>query len=331
MCETTGILKQRLNSHEHLILAALIGFVVGIISIYILHFHGGMDFMHMVTTTRNWISGEDIYLPLRYNYAPDAVIYPFSAYLVFIPLAWMPNAIGIGIFMGLACGVLAWLIFRSSNNWYLILFLSWPFAYNVIVSQFAPYAICIFFSASFLPMILIKPQLALPFTLIKRPNRFGLILTFLLLIVSLIIYPSWPFESLKSLHIQNYSGFQPLFLLPFGPLIVLALIRYREKRAWLLVLMALMPQRVVYDQLGVLLVAGNRKQLIFLVLCSWITLPAVVIYEGWGNLPFGWTQWILFSSYLPALLVLLWPVILGIYSKITIRYKQRKNRIIPGD
>jgi hypothetical protein len=41
-----------------------------------------------------------------------------------------------------------------------------------------------------------------------------------------------------------------------------------------------MPQRMVYDQLGVLLVAENLKQQIFLVICSWISLPVVLYYHG---------------------------------------------------
>ncbi len=303
MYETDGILKHQIRLHEHLLLASLIGIVVGIISMFVLHLGGGGDFLLRLTTTRNWLSGEEIYSPLRFRFARDAVAYPFTAYLVFIPFAWITNEIAIGIFMGLGCGILAWLIFRSNNYWYLLLFLSWPFVYNLLISQFAVYAIYMFFSASFLPILLIKPQLAFPFALTQRPNRLGLILTALLLLISLIIYPSWPFEAMESLHMQNYTGFQPLFLLPFGPLILLALIRYRDRRAWMLVLMALLPQRMAYDQLGVLLVAGNRKQLIFLVLCSWLTLPAGLFINKGANLPFELKQWVLFASNLPALLV----------------------------
>jgi hypothetical protein len=126
-------------------------------------------------------------------------------------------------------------------------------------------------------------------------------------IVSLALFPNWPFEWMKTL--QTYIGYPPLFVLPFGPLLLLSLVRYRDKRAWLLMLMALMPQRMVYDQLGILLVAANRKQLLFLVICSWITLPVVIFYGGWNYIPWGWQQWVLIGSYLPALLVLLFPMI----------------------
>ena len=54
-------------------------------------------------------------------------------------------------------------------------------------------------------------------------------------------------------------------LLAMLPAMLLALLRWRSREAWLLLLCALMPQRVVYDQLTLLLVArtprakGGRK------------------------------------------------------------------------
>lgn len=323
-----GMSKHNLNVREYLFLAVLIGIVSAIISMYVSSVGGGLDYKNMVRDTRIWLTGENIYT--HYNKIEiNAVSYPLTAYMLFVPFTWMPDGIGIGIFMGLGCGILAWLIFRTHQYWYLLLFLSGPLIYNILLAQFAPYAVCLFFSASFLPIVLFKPQLTLPFALTQRPNRVGLILTALFLLVSLLIYPLWPYDWLRSSHVQNYVGFQPLLLLPLGPLLLLVLIRYRDRRAWMLVLMALMPQRMLYDQLGVLLVARSRKQMIFLVLCSWIVLPAVWYFNGWGNLPYGWKNWVLICLYLPALIVLLLPT----YKSFTITIKslidKRLNHFSP--
>jgi hypothetical protein len=308
MDSTPGMSEHRLSMREYLFLSLLIGIVTAGISMYVFSIGGGLDYKNMARDTRSWLAGENIYE--HYNkIETDAVSYPLTAYMLFVPFVWMPDGIAIGIFMGLGSGILSWLIFKTHQYWYLLIFISGPFVYNLLLAQFAPYAVCLFFSASFLPLILFKPQLTLPFALTQRPNRVGLILTALFLLISLLIYPLWPYDWLKSSHVQNYVGFQPLLLLPLGPLIFLALVRFRERRAWMLVLMALMPQRMLYDQLGVLLVAGNRKQMIFLVLCSWIALPAVWYFNGWGNLPYGWKNWILIGSYIPALIVILLPVI----------------------
>jgi hypothetical protein len=125
-----------------------------------------------------------------------------------------------------------------------------------------------------------------------------------------VIYPTWPLVWLGQ--ISTYQGIiPPLFVLPLGPLILLALLRYRDQKAWLLLLMAAMPQRVLYDQLALLLVASNLREMLILVLCSWISMPALMIYGGWYHLPGGWYLWILLTLYLPALGILLAPTVAG--------------------
>jgi hypothetical protein len=117
----------------------------------------------------------------------------------------------------------------------------------------------------------------------------------------------------------TYKGLPPLFSLPLGPFILLALLKYRDRRAWLLVLFALMPQRVLYDQLPLLLIATNGAEMIFLVFCSWLTLPMLMSSGGWGGLPFSWQFWILLTLYVPGLVLLFLPdvtkFIKGIFAK----------------
>ncbi|MBK7454710.1 MAG: hypothetical protein IPJ46_13635 [Anaerolineales bacterium] len=103
----------------------------------------------------------------------------------------------------------------------------------------------------------------------------------------------------------------PLLVLPLGPLMLLGLLRYRDQKAWLLLLMAAMPQRVLYDQLALLLIAGNRSEILILIFCSWASLPALLIFGGWINLPGGWQLWILLTLYLPALGIFLAPKMVG--------------------
>jgi hypothetical protein len=318
MVKTSKLVQRVFSPWEYIFLAILIGTASGIISIFSSSLGAGQDYKTMVNDTRIWLDGENIFA--HYNKIEiNSVSYPLTAYIFFIPFTWMPENIGVGIFMGLGCGVLSWLIFRSRQYWYILLFLSGPLLYNLLLAQFAPYAVCLFFSGSFLPIILFKPQLSLPIALTQRPNRVGLILTALFFLLSLIIYPSWPYDWLRSSHVQNYVGFIPLLFLPLGPLILLALARYKDRRAWMLVMMALMPQRMLYDQLGVLLVADNRKQMIFLILCSWIALPAVWYFNGWGNLPYGWQNWVLIGSYIPALIVLISPILIGLLARVRFR------------
>ncbi len=319
MVETSRAIPSKIR--KPVVIAGLIGLVICLISLYLSYLggKGGGDFKNILDPTRSWLAGNNIYLPFKLNLDPFAVPYPFTAYLASVPFTFLQSWIASAIFLGLGSGVLAWLILRSNSHYYLLVFLSWPFVYNLMLAQFAPWMLCLFFSASFLPLILIKPQLALPFALTQRPNRLGLILTGILLVASFIFYPMWPLDWLASTHTQNYIGSPPIFILPLGPLILLALLQYREKRSWILVLFGLMPQRMVYDQLGVLSVAGNRKQMIILVVCSWISFPVLFIYQGWKNVPFGWQQWVILESYLPALIVILAPQIKAFLSRWNIK------------
>ncbi len=320
--------KNKLNSRDCLILAGLIGIIIFIISLYIYFLRGGdqTDFKNIVVLARDWLAGRDPYLAYKLNLDPSSVPYPFTADLFTIPFSWLSDRIAAALFNGLGCALLAWLILRTGKNWYLLIFLSWPMLNNLIFAQFAPYIISMFFTPNLLFLLFIKPQLALPFVLIQKPSRIGLLIAGILLLVSLVLYPIWPLDWLKYMHIQNYAGYPPLLTLPLGLLLLLVLIRYRDKRAWLLLLLAAMPQRMVYDQLGVLLVAENWKQQLFLVICSWISFPALQYYYGWGNMPWGWQTWVLIESYLPALIVVLLPTfrsILQVYQRLIARSQIR--------
>jgi hypothetical protein len=151
---------------------------------------------------------------------------------------------------------------------------------------------------------LVKPQIALPMILTGKPDWRGGVLTVTLLALTLLIYPTWPWVWLGK--ISGYEGIvPPLLSSPLGPLVLVALLRWGDRRAWLLVLMALMPQRVVYDQLPLLLVASNWREMAFLVPLSWLTMPALLFFGGWNSLPGGWSTWIVATLYLPALFVVL--------------------------
>ncbi len=298
-----------LKRWERLALAGMIGLLVCLVSLYTLQLgrDGAGDFRFSLFPARDLLAGRDPYISNKLNLDPLSTAYPLPAFLLALPLAWLPDRAAAVIFFGLSSGLLAWFILRQGQPWRLLIFLSWPFFNSMMFSQWTAYITCMYFTSGFLFLALIKPQMALPFVLLRRPSRPGVLFAAGLLLVSLLVYPTWPLVVLQGA--RNYAGLPPLFVLPLGPLLLLALCRWREKRAWLLVLLAAMPQRMVYDQLPVLLVAGSPRQMIFLTLCSWISLPVVIRYNGWANVPGGWQLWIVLASYLPALLVTLWPLL----------------------
>ena len=269
--------------------------------------NGAGDFGWPLRAARDLLAGSD---PYGYPPGPYNIPYPLPTALLALPLTWLTDFIAGGVFFGMSSGVLAWLILSYGKPWQLLIFLSWPFLYASFYAQWAPLILCLYFAPAFLPVLLMKPQTALPLAVTQRPSWLGIGLTFALGIASLVVYPSWPLVWLGQ--ISTYQGIiPPLFVLPLGPLMLFALLRYRDRKAWLLLLTAVMPQRVLYDQMALFLIADNRREMLILVFCSWLSLPALMIYGGWNNLPGGWKFWILLTLYLPALGILLAPIIGG--------------------
>jgi hypothetical protein len=220
-----------------------------------------------------------------------------------MPFAFFSDELASGVFMGVSSFLLAWCLLRKEKTWPLLVFLSWPFAYAVLFSQWTPLVMCIWYLPVMLPLILVKPHAAFPLIVTGKISKLGLILAFLLMLISLALYPKWPLIWLEQNRV--YKGLPLLLSLPLGPILLLALLRYRDRRAWLLITLALMPQRVLYDQLPLFLIATNGIEIVFLLFCSWLTLPVLFESGGWGQVPINWQFWIVLTLYLPALLVLL--------------------------
>jgi hypothetical protein len=125
------------NNRDRFIIAGLIGLTTCIISIYLSSLNGGGlgDLRYSLYLARDWLAGKDPYLPYKLNTDTFAVPYPFTSVLLSIPLTWLPDRIAAGIFIGLGSALLAWLILWKSENYRLLIFLSWPFVNNLLFTQ----------------------------------------------------------------------------------------------------------------------------------------------------------------------------------------------------
>jgi hypothetical protein len=150
-----------------------------------------------------------------------------------------------------------------------------------------------------LPVTLVKPQIGLPVALTHLSRR-GILACAALGALSLIVMPKWPLLWIR--HLGNYQHFIPLLVLP-GPSLVLALWRYRERDAWLLFLMACMPQRWFFDTLVLWLIPKTRREILCTASLSW----AAGIWR-WYHIPHSFSEvgrWTVLCIYLPMLAVLL--------------------------
>src|SRR4030042_5505055 len=100
MNEAMGEPQAKLNLHDRIILVVLIGSLTFVVSYYISMLGGGegSDFKNILDPAREWLAGKDIYLPFRLNLDPLAVPYPFTTYLLSVPLTWMVDRFAASFF-----------------------------------------------------------------------------------------------------------------------------------------------------------------------------------------------------------------------------------------
>jgi hypothetical protein len=275
------------------LISLAIGVATGIFCWFLLaHFRlGAGDF--------NWavVAAQDL-LAHRNPYDRPMQLYPLTCALFGLPFVWMRPEVAGGAFYGFSSALMA---FGLSRHGYhrLLVFMAYPYWAGIIEAQWAPLIIASAFFPLLLPATLAKPQLGIPVAFTSLTKR-GLLACLAVVALTFLVMPRWPWYWIA--HFYKYERFIPLLVLP-GPLLALALLRYRERDARLLFLMAAVPQRWLYDPLILWLIPKSRRELVYTVGLSWLA----GIWR-WYNHPHTFTQIgrvIVLSMYLPMLVVVL--------------------------
>jgi len=254
---------------------------------------------HLGAGDFNWAvwAAQDL-LAHRNPYARPMQLYPLTCAVFGLPFAWMrPEAAG-GAFYGISSALLALGLSRHGYR-RLLVFLAYPYWAGIIEAQWTPLIMASAFFPLLLPATLAKPQLGLPVAL-TTPTRRGVLACTVLITLSLLVMPGWPW--LWAGHFYLYNRFVPLLIVP-GPLLALALLRYRDRDALLLLLAALMPQRWFYDTFILWLIPKTRREMIWTIFFSW----GAGLYR-WHHAPHSYVEvgrWTVLFMYLPMLAVVL--------------------------
>jgi hypothetical protein len=264
------------------------------------------DFFHFWSAARTLLAGGDPYLSIPsgpLNPGHDPALYPLPAYLLLIPVAWLPLPVAGAIFMAVSAGLLSWGVARSGAARLPIL-LSAPFLLALSLGQWSPLMI----AAALIPAVGLvlpaKPNLGLG-VWVARPLLLPAILGAVLVLLSVAIMPGWPREWLA-----NISGREEKFiplLRPGGFLLLLALLAIRRPEGRLLLVMSVVPQALFfYDQLLLWLIPRTLRQ------STVLSLSSLVLFLGWrhGLVPGDYevrlaVPWA-YAIYFPALGILLW-------------------------
>jgi hypothetical protein len=225
--------------------------------------------------------------------------YPLTAGLFALPFVRLQPEIAAGVFYGLSSALLAFGLTRHGYRG-LIVFLAYPYWAGLLTVQWSTLITASAFFPWLLPATIAKPQIGLPVFLTHTSGR-GVVACFIFGALSLALMPRWPL--LWIAQIKHYEHFVPLLVLP-GPLLLLALIRCRNRDAVLLFLAACMPQRWFFDSFILWLIPKSRREILGTVFFSW----GAGIWR-WYHVPHSFNEvgrWAVIFLYLPMLAIVLW-------------------------
>jgi hypothetical protein len=205
--------------------------------------------------------------------------------------------------MALSGGLLAWFLARDGAHrlWMLA---SAPYVMALKVGQCSP----ILLAAAFVPalgwLLPWKPQIGVP-AFLYRPTRAAALLAAAAIAASFAVLPGW-FSGWRA-NVAELE-FHPVPLLTWaGPLLLLAVLRWRTPEGRLFLAMICVPQSLFFaDQLPLGMVARSRRSSALLAASSLLAFGGWYVCLRPGDLYVQRAApWVLGLVYLPALGVLL--------------------------
>lgn len=298
------------NLRRQLIVSVLIGGVAAIVAFLGFTAWGTVaaDFTWSWRAAQAILDGQNPYDMIRpsgqypYN-AP--FYYPLPAALVAVPFTIFPATIGGALFIGVSTGILAYaLLEQDQQDQALLILLSAPYFAALRAGQWSPLLTAAMILPALAFLLTVKPNLGLAGVVYQPRWRVVLAHVSLVMLASLLILPTWPLDWLVAL--QDHRHDAPIASMP-GTLMLLALLRWRDPRARLLLALSIFPQRLLfYDQLPLLLVAKSLRARLILIGSGWAGFLAWQTIAG----PYSYAAppWVLWFCYVPALGIVLAPL-----------------------
>jgi hypothetical protein len=218
------------------------------------------DFDQLWIGARALVHGHDPYDAVPRGF-PWPLYYPLPAVLVAVPFVWFPKELAHAVFASISAGVIAFSLV-SGRTIRLLGLVSFAFIYALQQGQWSPLLV----SAATFPslgfLFAVKPTIGAALWTYRMSGR-ALALAALFTLASVIVMPGWIGEWRAAIahspHIRapvTYLG---------GPMVLLALTRWRRPEARLLVALSLVPQTfVAYETLPLVLVPSTRIEVLIL-------------------------------------------------------------------
>ena len=267
------------------------------------------DFHYYWYASQAWMRGVDPYsIRPRAAWRPiwplwDRLFYPLPALLVASPFTQMSLRAGHLAFVAASTVALAWQLSKKAT-WPLLIFATPSFAMAARLGQWSPLLTLAALVPSVGFLLTCKPTLGLA-CFCYRPTWRAIVSACAVLILSIAVMPSWPLEWLANL--GEVRAHPAPIATAMGPLLALAVLRWRQREARLLLAMACVPQLLMFaDQLPLFLVARTSRE-------GWFyTLAGLIVAVIW--VPRHYLQpgivamtapYVLLGCYVPALWIVL--------------------------
>lgn len=270
--------------YRRVLIAVVIGSCAGYLAWPGVGVVGASDFNQLWYGARALLEGGSPYAavgPGRAFNWPFPLFYPLPAVLTAVPFTVISPAAASMLFSGIAASLLVW-VFTRDAPYRLAAVLSFSFYYAAAISQWSPLLIASVLIPGLGFLLVVKPTIGLALWLYK-PQWQAVVGGSLLLVFSLLVRPEWPMEWIGTFgaggHIRG-----PITTLG-GPIILLALLRWRRPEARLLVALACVPHTtLLYEALPLFLVPSSWAQSLSLVALNWVAQIVVITLQPYDSL-----------------------------------------------
>lgn len=233
--------------------------------------------------------------------------YPLTAAVTMLPFAWFSAPMADAIFFGGSSAALAWVLTRRTfDNPQLCVFASYGFLAAAANVQWSPLLTAAAMLPGFGILIACKPTVGLALYA-AYPSRRALLTAGLFGGITMAIWPWWPAAWLSIIHAQTHLLAPVTLVSAGGPLVLLALAKWRRPEARLLVALACVPHSVtLYETVALFLIVETWTEGVILTILTMVLLQVQPPfqqgdYTAWIT---AGARWQVLLIYLPCLVMI---------------------------
>jgi hypothetical protein len=300
------------TSRQRLAVATAVGLMAAALALLIHRLAPGKlpDIGILLEVSRGYLHGHnpyDVMGPGKAVEFPELMAYPFTEVLLLAPFAVLPNPVAETLVVALTCGLWSWALLGSRHYRVgLIGGLSLAALFVTGEGQWSPLLIAAALTPSLGWLLAIKPTIGLAL-FSAFPSWKTLVGGAAFVFVALVLYPLWPFEWYRTTRTVHHLV--AIVTRPGGFLVLLALVRWKEPTARLLVALSCIPHTTLpYETLYLFLIPQTTGRAWVLCFLSYL---APILVGPVNSMTVEYVQRyadaILWTAYIPCAAMLLFP------------------------